>query len=156
MRNTLRNIEIHCEVRSGFSGGVDMHRLLIAGALALGFSQPASTQQTVTCRETPTGLQCDTSAPQTAIDWRSVRPVPCTSLERISLGSLTCDARAIAASRKSIGTQVAEGKCAEGIKAALATGDFVFAKEVRDFCTAMETSPQVKAPSESDRKKAER
>lgn len=47
-----------------------------------------------------------------------------------------CEAREIAATRKAVGDLVAGGQCDEAIKAALGTGDFGFASEVRAYCSS--------------------
>lgn len=39
----------------------------------------------------------------------------------------------VAATRKGIGDLISAGKCDDVLKAALGTGDFAFAREVKDF-----------------------
>jgi hypothetical protein len=67
--------------------------------------------------------------------WRDVKPTPCSKLEAVgTMGSNYCEARGQAAGRKAIGELIAQGKCEDALKQALATGDLDFAREVRDFC----------------------
>lgn len=82
------------------------------------------------------GVVCHTtgSSPSTPVDWRNSRPVPCSKFDLLALPDTVCSARQVAANRKAVGDLIAAGKCDEGLKGALGTGDLQFAREVRDFC----------------------
>lgn len=113
--------------------------------LALGFATAANAQ-TTHCEPSivgmpSAGVDCKTSGssamPASRITWRDVPPRPCSRLERVANSdSLYCEARELAATRKSIGDMIATGKCDEALKAALSTGDLQFATEVRSFCSS--------------------
>lgn len=70
----------------------------------------------------------------TAYSWRDVPPTKCSGMEKVGLPFGLCAAREVAATRKGVGDLVGAGKCDEALKAALGTGDFAFARDVRDFC----------------------
>lgn len=78
------------------------------------------------------------SSPSGPIDPRNVTPKACNFFELHvdALPAALCEARAVAEKRKGVGDLLAAGKCDDALKAALATGDLTFAREVRDFCTA--------------------
>lgn len=122
-----------------------MHRLLFLLALAL----PSATQaQTTHCEPAiigmpSAGVDCTTRQPATSgppaphISWKDVPPRACSKMEKLANGSnYLCEAREVAATRKAVGDLVAAGQCDEAIKAALGTGDFGFASEVRVFCSS--------------------
>ena len=67
--------------------------------------------------------------------WQDVPPTKCTKLEKFASESdAYCAAREVAANRKAVGDLVAQGKCQDALAAALGTGDFDFARDVRAFC----------------------
>lgn len=113
-------------------------------ALALGASclwPLAASAQTTTCQNTAYGMPelgvtCRTSQPTGPVDPKNVSAVPCSFADRrlFSVPDSICEARAVAAAHKAVGDLLAAGKCDDAQRAALATGDIAFAKEVREFC----------------------
>lgn len=74
------------------------------------------------------------SGPAPIYRWQDVIPKVCSTFDRVAANGNLCDARAVAANRKAVGDLIGEGRCPDALKAALGTGDLVFAREVRDFC----------------------
>jgi hypothetical protein len=122
-------------------------RLLQTGALgvATALIACAASAQTTTCENKiygmpQFGVTCRTSggysSPATQYDPATVEPRECSFEERHIKGvdDALCSARAVAAKRKAVGELLAQGRCPEAVKAALALGDIAYAQQVRAFC----------------------